>query len=66
METLPLSFWAALAPDNDCSGQLVIGKRGVYLIDRAETVTSFALVPWEQVVPEVNQGDTGSEVQSGA
>ncbi len=32
------------------AGQLRISKQGVYLIDRSEKVTSFKLVPWQQVL----------------
>ena len=50
-------LWTALgeklrAPDASV-GQLKLGKRGVYLVDRSSDVTSFQLVPWEQLTADV-------------
>ena len=44
---------AKLAPVNSTSGQLTIGKQGVYLIDRSQKVTEFRLVRWEQVLADL-------------
>lgn len=61
---LPPSFWttlgARLQPADDPSGRLMIGKQGVYLIDRGAKVSRFALVPWEKVVSHVPPPDAAS------
>jgi hypothetical protein len=61
MDTPPLdfpsSFWTAafqtLQPLDGSSGQLSIGRNGVYLIYQEEKITSFEVVPWEQFLSTV-------------
>jgi hypothetical protein len=54
----PSSFWTAvsqtLQPRNGSSGQLSIGRNGVYLINREENVTIFEVVAWEQFLSAVD------------